>query len=132
MRTSFPWSPSVDAFLNSYPEHVQEIALAARALLSGMLPGAEEIVDESAKVVGYGSAPGYKGVVCTLILSQTGAKIGIAHGAALPDPKHLMAGSGKIHRYVQLNRVSDLRTSGLRQLVRTSLAAWRRRNAAHG
>jgi hypothetical protein len=123
-------SQHVDAFLSAYPEQVQETATAARRLLKGILPGVAETVDESAKLLGYSYGPGYKGVLFTLIMSQTGVKLGIFRGSELPDPKHLMAGTGKVHRYVQLRSVDDINRPGLNQLLKAALAAWRKRNRA--
>jgi hypothetical protein len=111
-----------------YPEQVQETATAARRLLKATLPEIAETVDESAKLLGYSYGPGYKGLVCTLIMSQTGVKLGIFRGSELPDPKCLMAGTGKVHRHVQLRTVEDTKRPGLSQLLKTALAAWRKRN----
>jgi hypothetical protein len=108
-------SQQVEAFLSAYPEQVQETASAARQLLKDMLPGAAETVDEAAKLLGYSDGPGYKGVVFTLIMSKTGVKLGIFRGAGLPDPKHLMAGAGKVHRHVQLRSVDDIKRPGLKR-----------------
>ena len=123
-------SQDVDAFLARYPAPVQETASAARRLLKATLPDIAETVDESAKLLGYGYGPGYKGLVCTLIMSQTGVKIGIVRGSELPDPKHLMAGAGKVHRHVQLRRADDIERPGLSQLLKAALAAWRKRSRA--
>jgi hypothetical protein len=120
----------VDAFLTAYPPQVGELAHAARSLLGRILPGAQETLDESAKVIGYAYGPGYKGVVCTLILSQTGVKLGIARGSELPDPNQLMQGSGKVHRHVQLRTTADVKRPGLEPLLESALAAWRERNRA--
>src|SRR5215471_3372858 len=98
----------IKSFLAPYPPEVSDLALAARDFLAKALPGAEETLDESAKLLGYGYGPGYKGVVCTLLLSKTGVKLGIARGSELPDPKALMQGSGKVHRHVQLRSTADL------------------------
>ena len=122
----------IERFLTSYPPQVRGLVLAARDSLAAALPGSEETLDESARVIGYGYGPGYKGLVCTLILSQTGAKIGIAHGAALPDPKHLMEGKGKVHRHVPLQTTADLKQPGLTSLIKTALAAWKERHEANG
>jgi hypothetical protein len=127
-----PSAQHVDAFLAAYPEQVREVASAARRLLQGSLPGIAETVDEAAKLIGYSYGPGYKGVVCTLIMSQTGVKLGISRGSELPDPKHLMTGAGKIHRHVPLRSVNDLKQPGLKQLLKEALGAWRRRDAASG
>jgi hypothetical protein len=123
-------SQNVDAFLSSYPEQVQETASAARRLLKGMLPGVAETVDESAKLLGYGYGPGYKGALFTLIMSKTGVKLGIVRGAELADPKHLMAGTGKVHRHVQLRSPDDIKRPGLNQLLESAVAAWRKRSGA--
>jgi hypothetical protein len=124
-----PSAQHVEAFLGAYPEHVREIASAARHLLEGALPDISETVDESANLIGYSYGPGYKGVICTLIMSQTGVKLGIFRGAELPDPMHLMTGAGKVHRHVSLRSVDDLRQPGLKRLLKDAVAAWRRRNA---
>jgi hypothetical protein len=125
-----PSSDDVDAFLSAYPEQVRETAEAARRLLKAMLPGVIETVDESAKLLGYSYGPGYRGLLFTLILSQAGVKLGIVRGAELADPKHLMAGAGKVHRHVQLREVDDTERPGLKQLLKAALAAWRKRNVA--
>jgi len=122
----------VDAFLAGYPDHVRETAAAARDLLKSVLPGIVETVDTSAKLIGYNYGPGYKGLICTLIMSQRGVKVGLFRGSELPDPKHLMTGAGKVHRHVQLRGVDDLKRPGLKQLLEAALAAWRNRSAANG
>ena len=116
----------------SYPPEVRGLALAARDFVATALPGAEETLDETAKVIGYGYGPGYKGVVCTLLLSKTGVKLGIAHGAALPDPRQLMQGEGKVHRHVPLRTTSDLKQPGLKALLKAALAAWKDRRERNG
>jgi hypothetical protein len=123
-------SKQIDTFLARYPEQVRETASAARRLLKNTLPDVAETVDESAKLLGYSYGPGYKGLVCTLIMSQTGVKLGIFRGSELPDPKRLLAGTGKVHRHVQLRSVDDAKQPGLTQLLKAALAAWRKRNRA--
>jgi hypothetical protein len=118
----------VDDFLARYPERVRDTARAACSLLESVLPDATESVDESAKLIGFRYGPGYKGVVCTLILSQNGVKLGIVRGAELPDPRHLLTGAGKVHRHVQLRGVADLKRPGLKQLLKDALRAWRTRS----
>ena len=109
--------------LESYPENVQTLTRQARKLLREWLPGAKETVDESARMFAYGYAPGYKGMVCTLILSKTGIKLGIVRGASFPDPHHLLRGAGKVHRHVPMKAPADLRQPGVRELVSAASAA---------
>ena len=82
-----PIEDEIDDFLASYPAEVTELAQAARRLLNELLPEAEETLDRTARVIGFGYGPGYKGCVCTLILSQKGVKIGVGHGRRAAQSK---------------------------------------------
>src|SRR6516164_9077905 len=130
--TAMPNATDIEVFLAPYPLEVRDVALAARDFLAEALPGAAEMLDRSAKLLGYSYGPGYKGLVCTLLLSQSGVKLGIARGSELPDPKQLMRGSGKVHRHVQLRTTADLKQPGLRSLLKAALAAWKKRTEANG
>jgi hypothetical protein len=104
-------------------------AATARSLrhrLLAELPDAGEQPDESGNVIGYGFGSGYKGLVCTIILSKSGVKLGIPHGATLPDPDRLLAGTGKVHRYVVIDdqkAASDPRLSPLLAEARAAALA---------
>jgi hypothetical protein len=120
----------IESFLAAYPEKIGALANAARRVLSEALPGVEETLDQAAKVIGFGYGPGYKGCICTLIMSQKGVKLGLARGSELPDPNGLMGGSGKVHRHVALETLADLRKPGLKPLIKAALAAWKDRATA--
>lgn len=107
----------IDDLLSSYPANVQEIALGTRKLILTLVPKALEMVDAPARVIGYGPSANYKDLICTIILSKSGVKLGIVGGAALPDPNGLMEGVGKKHRYVVLNTLADLKKPGIKQLI---------------
>ena len=123
---------TVEQLVQAYPGEVREVFAAARALLWRLLPGVEQTVDGSAPVVGYGYGPGYRGTVCTLILSKSGVKLGLVRGAELADPRGLLEGSGKVHRYVALREAADVRKPGLSQLGKACYAARKGRSAAEG
>jgi len=119
-----------DALLHGYPDAVRELADAARKALAKALPGATEGVDTSAKLLSYSYGPGYKGLVCTLLLSKTGVKLGIFRGAELPDPAGMLQGAGKVHRHVQLRSSADLERPELKRLLAAALGAFRARSTA--
>ncbi len=73
-----PSPKDVETFLAAYPPEVRDVALAARNLLRQAVPGASETLNAPAKIISYSYAPGYKGLVCTLMLSRAGVKVGIA------------------------------------------------------
>jgi hypothetical protein len=118
-----------DSLLQAYPPNVTALASTARKFVLDALPAAEETVDASVPVIGYGYGPGYKGLICTLMLSKSGVKLGVARGAELADPRGLLEGSGKLHRHVPLKHPSDLRRPGLKQLIESAAKAWRERNS---
>jgi hypothetical protein len=120
---------SADDLLKSYSSELQALVNKARQLLLQSLPGASEEVDATAPVLSYGYGPNYRDMICTLILSKSGVKLGFVNGAKLEDPKGLLEGSGKVHKYVQLHKPSDLNRSGLKQLIKSAHSAWKQRNA---
>src|SRR6185295_11842635 len=122
-------SRNAEDVLGAFPSDVQSLAREARGLLLKLLPGAEETVDPTAAVLSYGYGSGYRGMICTLLLSKSGVKIGFVGGAALADPNKLLEGSGKKHKYIQLHTTSDLSRSGITQLIEAAYAAWQQRNS---
>lgn len=114
--------------LASFPPEVQDLAGAARRLLLKLLPQAEETVDPTAAVLSYGYGAGYRGMICTVLLSKSGVKIGLVGGAELADPHGLLEGAGKKHKYIQLHTASDLAGPGVKQLIEAAYAAWQERN----
>jgi hypothetical protein len=120
-------SQSAEALLGEYPDDVRRLGKQARRCVHEWLPGAHEGVDVPARLLSYSYGPGYKGAVCTLILSKKGIKLGLVGGASLPDPRGLLEGSGKVHRYVQLSKPEDLKKAGLKSLVNAARAACQKR-----
>ena len=119
-------TPDWEQLLDAYPSGVQEIALKARQLIFSNIPTVVETVDKKARVIGYSLGKGYAGLICTIILSKTGVKLGLVGGASLPDPERLLEGSGKVHRYVRLAKPTDVAKPGVKSLLAGGVAAWKR------
>jgi hypothetical protein len=117
----------ITELLSEYPANVQQLAMALRQHLLGALPGAQEKIDVKAKLIGYGFGAGYRNLICTIIPSRSGIKLGFFGGAALPDPTHLLEGKGKLHRHVSMKTAQDLERPGLAALLEAGVAAWRDR-----
>jgi hypothetical protein len=126
-ETAMNASAEVERLLANYPAPVAGIARAVRETVLAALPGCAEEADDADKVIGYGYGPGYKHMICTLILSKAGVKLGFSGGASLDDPHHLLEGSGKVHRYVVVADRDAARDPRLGELLRTALAAYRTR-----
>lgn len=118
-------SDEVRRFLSEYPAAVHDVAVELRDLIRDVLPEARETLDRPARIVGYGFGPGYADMICTIIPSKTGVKLGIVNGATLSDPHHLLEGSGKKNKYVALETGADLKQPGLRPLLKAAVAAWK-------
>jgi len=127
MKADRAESAEADILIGQYDPEIQRLIHAARRTLRVAFPGATETSDPQAHLLGYGYGPGYKGTVATLILSKTGVKIGIPYGSSLPDPTHLLAGEGKVHRHVAIKEPAELEAPALRALLKKALSAWETR-----
>ncbi len=130
MKAASANSTQADTLMEQYDAEIRQLIHAARKLLLAAFPGTAETSDPKARLFGYSYGPGYKGTVATLILSKTGVKIGIPFGSTLPDPTHLLAGAGKVHRHVAVRKLAELKAPGLKALLKESLRAWRVRSGA--
>ncbi len=117
-------------FLSNYPAEVRDVTQRLRKIVIATIPNAVEELDRSGKVIGYGFGPGYAGLVCTIIVSKKGVKLGIVRGAHLPDPHKLLEGAGKQHRYVAFERAADFSKVGLKTLIESAVAVWRNKAAS--
>ena len=115
-------NPDVERVLASASDEVRDLAGRTRALVLDVLPaGIIETVDGTD--IGYGWAGGYKGLICVIGVHARWVNLGLADGAALPDPNELMQGRGKRHRFVRIGSAADLDRAGLRDLLEASCAA---------
>lgn len=110
-----------------YPREVVELATNAISIIQQTLPKTIEFPDEKANIIGFGYSNKYIDLICTIILSQKGIKIGLNKGADLPDPHHLLQGTGKVHRYIQIYSVNDLDNPGVVKLLKAGDSAWKKR-----
>lgn len=113
--------------LGLYPEEIQLHFAATRSWLLEQCPDLQEEVDMTSNVVGYLLGPGYKGTVCTLILSKREIKLGLAGSASFHDPDGLLQGKGKVHRHVPIPASGPSSLPGLRDLLNQAITACRSR-----
>jgi hypothetical protein len=100
-----------DQLLAQYDEHVTGLAAKLQQFVFKHLPDVKEDVDIPAKLLGYSYGPGYKHMVCTILFSKKGVKLGFYKGIELPDPQQLLTGTGRyiamwrsIHRMILNHR----------------------------
>ena len=120
MGESLAGPQSVDAFLAGVPGAVGQLARDAAALLRGLLPGAVETCEGGD--VGFGTLPGYRGLVFTLTPQADHVLLGFANGATLDDPVGVLEGRGKGARFVRLTTKAELERPALQRLLRQGVS----------
>ena len=115
---------AVDLFLAPLQGKAGATARAACAKLRQVVPNAHETVDGGD--VGFGVAPGYRGLVFSLTPGAEHVTLGVWNGASLPDPTGLLEGKGSVHRHVKLHDPLDVARPALESLLRQAVARRRK------
>ena len=118
---------SIFKFLSGYSEEVSSRALLLREIILQLLPGVKEEVDMPAKMIAYSYGPKYTDMICTLIPSKKGLKLGFYKGNELPDPGNILEGTGKISRYVQIRDEDQVKSPPVKELLLNAYAAYKKR-----
>lgn len=111
----------VDEFFAGYPPEIQAISRALRAMVRATVPDAIEIPVTHQDHVSYAltAYPRYTIVyICPL---PTYVRLGFMFGGTLPDPEHLLEGTGKRLRHNKVRTLAAAQNPALADLVR---AAW--------
>jgi hypothetical protein len=114
----------LDDFIDRY---TPEIARRARAILKKMrelLPGAFEFVYDnySALAIGFSPTDRPSKAVLSIALYPRWINLFFLRGAALPDPKKLLQGSGKQVRHVRIDDAALLDDPAIVALIKAALA----------
>jgi hypothetical protein len=116
---------NIDNFLSQYSDEVFTNALKLREVLLANLPGIIEQVDMPAKMIAYCYGQKYAELICTIIPSKKGLKLGFNRGIDLPDPDKLLEGTGKISRYVEIRSEQQIRSAAIKKLIASALVAYK-------
>ena len=119
----------IDEFLSNYSEEVFTNALKLREVLFANLPNIIEQIDIPAKMIAYCYGQKYAEMICTIIPSKKGMKLGFYKGVDLPDPDKLLEGAGKISRYVEIKTVEQIKSAALKKLIESALAGYKKRTS---
>ena len=95
-----------------------------RAEMRQLLPSANELVYDNYNffVIGYATTERASTCILSLAAAANGVGLSFYHGATLPDPDHLLLGSGKQNRFVRLPSVQTLRLPGVLALINAAIA----------
>jgi Domain of unknown function (DU1801) len=108
-------TPAAERVLDNNP-----LARAVFDELHRVFPDA--VLTADADTIGFGTGPGYKHLVFTVLPASKHVTIGFARDTELPDPAGLLTGAGKVHRHVKIHTEADLRRPELGELFTAALA----------
>ena len=104
-RASRPPSPELLQFLQPYPADVRDLALAVREKVIKLAPNADEVVWDAVNAVSIGFS--YAESFLHIAVYSKHVNLGFNRGVELPDPKHILAGTGTHIRHIKLQSVAD-------------------------
>jgi Domain of unknown function (DU1801) len=115
---------TAEKILSRYEEKIETLGLQLREFLFSELKDINEEADATANIIGYNYGNGYKNLICVILLSKKGIKLGFYKGSELPDPGKLLTGSGKVHRFVEIKSSQDMNNPALKLLLKEAVAAY--------
>ncbi|MBS3913433.1 MAG: DUF1801 domain-containing protein [Bacteroidetes bacterium] len=98
-------------------KHVQIL----RAVIFETLPKIQEQVDIPANMIAYSFGRKYAQVICVIIPSKKGLKLGFNRGNIMPDPNKLLQGTGKISRYIPIDNAEIITTKPVKEMLKNAL-----------
>jgi hypothetical protein len=113
--------PTLDEFLQAYPETIRALVMQTRALILRVMPDAIEMVDPPSKIVAYGFSRTYAGLVCAIAPFAGHVNLMFSRGAQLADPHGLLKGAGKRARHLKITALEDLQHPAAQALLEEAL-----------
>jgi hypothetical protein len=102
--------------------HVQALARSLRELIADVHPGVVEVPWPKQQIVGYGIGPKKMSEhYCYIAVLREHVNIGFNYGAVLPDPEHLLEGTGKAFRHVKILSIDEVKRPPLRKLMEAAV-----------
>jgi hypothetical protein len=109
-----------DYFKNTDPA-LLEIILELRNIIFAVVPSATEMIQW--KGISYFDAERggtVSGGICQVHVVDGKVRLGFIHGAFLRDPKHLLGGSRKVKRYLEISAFDTAPWDDIKVLIKTS------------
>ena len=108
---------AVDAWMKNHEGELGAIAHQWFEVMRNCGDEVRELLNDGCPVACLGDAPfGYVNVFTSHV------NVGFFHGASLPDPAHLLQGTGKFMRHVKLRPGIDTDSAALNRLIEAAYA----------
>lgn len=103
---------AIDAWMEEHAGELRDIARQWFEVMRKCGDEVRELLHDGCPVACLGDVPfGYVNVFSSHV------NVGFFHGAALPDPAHLLQGTGKFMRHVKLRPGTPTNAAALRKLI---------------
>ena len=114
----------LDGFIAKFEPAMGKLIRECRAEVRKLLPTAIEIIYDNYNffVIGYCTTERPSSCIVSIAAAANGVGLSFYRGATLPDPEHLLLGSGKQNRFVRLPSIETLRTPGVVTLIDAAIA----------
>jgi hypothetical protein len=122
-----PTTPSAPAqlraFIDKFAPADQRLIRSVRAAMRKRLPTANELVWDNYNffVIGYSPSERPTDSIFSIAARANGVGLCFIHGAALPDPKGLLQGSGSQSRFLRLESARDLTDPDVESLMQAAI-----------
>jgi hypothetical protein len=117
-------SKQLAGFIAKFEPATAKLIRQCRAQVRRLLPTAVEIVYDNYNffVIGYSTTERPSDCILSIAAAANGVGLSFYYGASLPDPQHLLLGSGKQNRFIRLPTVGTLRSPGVLALIDAAIA----------
>ena len=119
-----PGPAQIASFIARFDPALAKNIRACRAALRKRLPTATEIIYDNYNflVFGFSATDRPSDCIVSLAAAANGAGLSFYYGATLPDPQHVLLGSGKQNRFVRLPSVATLGDPAVCALIDAAVA----------
>jgi len=111
-------SQGFDEIVNTTSPETKDLAKRTKALIKKVMPKVIEVPWPTQRIIGYGVGPKKMSEqFCYIAIATNHINLGFYYGAELPDPQHLLEGTGKSLRHIKIRSREQLEDPALYKLV---------------
>ncbi len=114
----------LNRFIGKFEPKNQALIRAVRKVLRKRLPTANELVYDNYNffVIGYCPTERPSDCIVSIAAAANGVGLSFYRGATLPDPHHLLLGSGSQNRFIRLESAETLACPEVEELIAAAVA----------
>lgn len=121
----------IEQFFSNFTEDVSRNSELLRQLVKDLMPDIKEQLDVSAKLLAFCYGQKYSDLICVIIPSKKGLKLGFNRGVELDDINNLLKGKGKVSRYVEIKSQDQLKSPALKSLLMNAFYNYKNNNSVN-